>query len=207
MELRLVADTNLFFECRKLEELPWQELGHDPIVVLVSKPVLDEIDKHKKANGRTRDRAIDIFGRVRAMLQASQTEVVLRESGPRVLLRRLGHVQPNADFKEDLDYSRTDERLVGIASTLALEASDHRVVLFTDDSGPASTAASFGVEYLMIPRPGADRRRRPTSRSGLGSSSRTCPPIGRRSPASSSGTPRAPMGRMPSSSSGVWRRR
>ena len=31
MELRLVADTNLFFECRKLEELPWQELGHDPI--------------------------------------------------------------------------------------------------------------------------------------------------------------------------------
>jgi hypothetical protein len=113
--------------------------------------VLDEIDKHKKANGRTRDRAIDIFGRVRAMLQASQTEVVLRESGPRVLLRRLGHVQPNADFKEDLDYSRTDERLVGIASTLALGASDHRVVLFTDDSGPASTADSFGVEYLMIP--------------------------------------------------------
>lgn len=151
MELMLVADTNLFFECRKLEELPWQELGHDPIVVLLTKPVLDEIDKHKKANGRTRDRAIDIFGRVRAMLQASQTEVVLCESGPNVLLRRLGHVQPNADFKEDLDYSRTDERLVGIASTLALESSDHRVVLFTDDSGPASTADSFRVEYLMIP--------------------------------------------------------
>ena len=56
-ELHLVADTNLYFECCSLEDLPWESLGYDPIVLLLAKPVLDEIDKHKNANGRTRKRA------------------------------------------------------------------------------------------------------------------------------------------------------
>ena len=40
-EVHLVADTNLFFECKALEELRWDELGYDPIVILLTKPVLD----------------------------------------------------------------------------------------------------------------------------------------------------------------------
>jgi hypothetical protein len=60
MELYLVADTNLFFECKSLDQLPWSELGADPIVILLTKPVPDEIDKHKKGGGRTRERAIAI---------------------------------------------------------------------------------------------------------------------------------------------------
>ena len=44
MELYLVADTNLFFECKSLDQLPWSELGADPIVILLTKPVPDEID-------------------------------------------------------------------------------------------------------------------------------------------------------------------
>ena len=47
-----------FFECKVLEELKCDELGCDPIVTLLTKPVLDEIDKHKQANGRTRKRAL-----------------------------------------------------------------------------------------------------------------------------------------------------
>lgn len=70
MELHLVPDTNLFFEFKALDQLPWEELGRDPIVLLLTKPLLDEIDRHKKGTGRTRDRAMDIFGRFRAMLEA-----------------------------------------------------------------------------------------------------------------------------------------
>jgi hypothetical protein len=36
-ELHLVADTNLFFECKSLSQLPWQELGKDPIVILLGR--------------------------------------------------------------------------------------------------------------------------------------------------------------------------
>ncbi|WP_027143767.1 hypothetical protein [Mesorhizobium sp. WSM3626] len=89
MEIHLVADTNLFFECKPLDQLPWQELGYDPIVILLAKPVLDEIDKHKNANSRTRDRALEIFRRVRQMLKFSVLESEIRTSAPKVVLRRM----------------------------------------------------------------------------------------------------------------------
>ncbi|HEX7934437.1 MAG TPA: PIN domain-containing protein [Paraburkholderia sp.] len=150
MEIHLVADTNLFFECKSLEQLPWAELGYDPVVVLLTKPVLDEIDKHKKESGRTRSRALDIFGRVRDMLAASSVETEIRAASPKVVLRRAPNIKPDPTFKDDLDYTKTDEKLVGIVSTLSASASDYRVKLFTDDTGPASTADGLGVPYLMI---------------------------------------------------------
>lgn len=150
MEVHLVADTNLFFECKALEELPWGDLGYDPIVILLTKPVLDEIDKHKKANGRTRKRALEIFQRVRSMLTTSTTELVIREASPKVILRRIPNVTPDETHSGALDYTKNDDRLIGILATLSQKASDHKVMLFTDDTGPASTADGLGLPFAMI---------------------------------------------------------
>ena len=115
----LVADTNLFFECRPLNQLPWQELGSDQVVVILTKPVLDEIDKHKKGSGRTRDRALEIFGRVREMLTTSTQEYEIQASSPRVVLRRAPNEKPDPTLSDVLDYSKNDERLIGITATIA----------------------------------------------------------------------------------------
>ncbi|WP_286705345.1 MULTISPECIES: hypothetical protein, partial [unclassified Acidiphilium] len=120
MEVHLVADTNLFFECRELESLPWHELGRDPIIILLTKPVLDEIDGHKRSSGRTRTRAIAIFSRVRKMLASSLQDDVIRESSPKVILRRKANVVANPALKEVLDYSKTDEKLIGITVPIRL---------------------------------------------------------------------------------------
>jgi hypothetical protein len=157
MELYLVADTNLFFECKSLDQLPWSELGADPIVILLTKPVLDEIDKHKKGNGRTRERALAIYGRVRDMLRSSAKEVEIQPSSPRVLLRRETTAKPDPALAEDLNYTKTDEMLIGITSALKGGASGADVKLFTDDTGPATTADALGVPYLLID----ERWRRP----------------------------------------------
>lgn len=151
MELRLVADTNLFLECKPLEQLPWEDLRQDTVAVLLTKPVLDELDKHKHATGRTRTRALEILGLVRSMLEADRHEIEIRPASPRVVLRRTPSVKPDPRLKDDLDYARTDERLVGIVSTLQADASGAALVkLFTNDLGPASTAADLGVPFLMI---------------------------------------------------------
>ncbi|MER9051804.1 PIN domain-containing protein [Mesorhizobium sp. M0923] len=150
MEIHLVADTNLFFECKPLDQLPWQELGYDPIVILLAKPVLDEIDKHKNANSRTRDRALEIFRRVRQMLKFSVLESEIRTSSPKVVLRRMPSVKPDPALEEHLDYTKTDERLIGIVSTLNARSPEHRVILFTEDAGPAMTADGLAIPYLMI---------------------------------------------------------
>ena len=149
MELRLVADTNLFFECKPLKQLPWGELRHDPVVILLTKPVLDEIDKHKRGTGRTRARALDVFGLVRTMLTRHEREVELRSASPRVVVRLEG-ARPDPSLRDDLDYGKVDERLVGIVSTLRTAAPEHLVRLFTDDTGPASTASGLGLPFQMI---------------------------------------------------------
>ncbi len=157
MELHLVADTNLFFECRSLDQLPWSELGADPVVILLTKPVLDEIDKHKKGSGRTRERALAIYGRVRDMLKSSAKEVEIQPTSPRVLLRREATAKPDPALAEDLNYTKTDEMLIGIASALKGGPPGAEVKLFTDDTGPAATADGLGVPYLLID----ERWRRP----------------------------------------------
>jgi hypothetical protein len=150
MEIHLVADTNLFFEFRTLEELPWQELGYDTVVIILTKPVLDEIDKHKKSTGRTRSRALEIFARIREMLTARKQEADIRSSAPRVILRRMASALPDLGLKYQLDYGKPDERLIGIVSTLNARAVGYDVKLFTDDGGPAGIADDLGIPFLMI---------------------------------------------------------
>lgn len=150
MELHLVPDTNLFFEFKALDQLPWEEFGHDPIILLLTKPVLDEIDRHKKGAGRTRDRALDIYGRFRAMLEAGFSDSEIRSSGPRVILRRATSVLPDPALKDHLDYEKADEKLIGIVSALKKQATGYDVKLFTDDGGPAGLAQDLGVPLKMI---------------------------------------------------------
>jgi hypothetical protein len=151
MEHVFVADTNLFFECKRLEELPWSELAVDPVVIALTKPVLAEIDKHKKSSGRTRKRAIEISGRIRGMLTALPPEVVIQEVGPRVVLRLMPIVQPAPELASSLDYSINDDRIVGTVATLSKDETFASVSMLTDDSVAASTAQGLGVSFFLIP--------------------------------------------------------
>lgn len=152
MEHAFVADTNLFFECKRLEEIPWSDLAADPVVVALTKPVLAEIDKHKKAGGRTRKRAVQISGRVREMLSAASPETVIKEAGPRVLLRLMPIVQPDPEFAGSLDYNINDDRIVGTVATLEKEHRFASVAMLTDDSVAASTAHGLGLAFFLIPQ-------------------------------------------------------
>lgn len=151
MEHVLVADTNLFFECKRLEELPWSDLAVDPVVIALTKPVLAEIDKHKKGGGRTRKRAIEISGRIRGMLAVLPPEVVIQEAGPRVLLRLMPIVQPAPELASSLDYGINDDRIVGTVATLSKDETFASVKMLTDDSVAASTAQGLGVSFFLIP--------------------------------------------------------
>jgi hypothetical protein len=77
--------------------------GYDTLVIILTKPVLDEIDKHKKSTGSTRSRALEIFGRIREMLTTGRQEVDIRSSAPRVILRRIASARPDQDLKDQLD--------------------------------------------------------------------------------------------------------
>ncbi len=149
-----VADTNLFFECKRLEDLPWDELDADPIVIALTRPVLNEVDQNKKGTGRRRRLAIETNQRIRNLLDRGIDEVVIREDRPRVVLRLEMARKPAPEHADILDYGVNDDRIVGIAAAMA---QDSDVVLLTNDTGPAATARSMGLRFFMIP----DAWRRP----------------------------------------------
>ena len=150
MEHVFVADTNLFFECKKLEDLSWSDLGVDPIVIALTKPVQAEIDKHKKGSGRTRRRALEVFARVRQMLETGVHETVIQEAAPRVVLRLVTAVKPDPDRSEVLDYTLNDDRIVGIVSALEKRGGSASVSFLTDDGGAAATASILGLGFRLI---------------------------------------------------------
>lgn len=47
-EVKRVVDTNLFLECRALNELSCNELGYDSDELIVARPVHQKFDNHKK---------------------------------------------------------------------------------------------------------------------------------------------------------------
>ena len=148
--LELFVDTNLFFECKRLEDLPWSDLGADKIILVVTRPVLAEIDKHKKAGGRTKKRALEIYGRVRAMIKDGREEDVVSAENPKVVFRLARGLKFDPDLEDDLDKTATDDWLVGALSLRLKDEPGVTACLFTHDSGPASAASSLGLPYRLI---------------------------------------------------------
>lgn len=146
-----VADTNLFFECHRLEDIAWADLELDDIVIGLVRPVLGEIDKHKKAGGRTRKRAVEMSGRLREMLAARNQDALIRKADPGVVLRFLSLVKPAQKFVDDLDYSINDHQIIGIVASLIDEGVYTSVSLLTDDAIAASTAHALGLPVRLIP--------------------------------------------------------
>ena len=150
MEHIFVADTNLFLECKRLEDISWSDLGVDPVVIVLTKPVIGEIDKHKTSGGRTRKRALAISGRIRDMLKSGVLEEKVCQETPLVSIRLAPVVHPDPDFAEILDYSSNDDRIVGIVSAMAKQDDTVSVCFLTDDSVAASTAHNVGVPFRFI---------------------------------------------------------
>lgn len=157
--LALVVDTNLFHEFRKLETLPWDEMTEaGEITLIVSDPVQTELDEQKKSSrARIKRRALDWVKRFRALLKAGETDLVLREDKPRVILR-LDDTRPSKSHDDVLDLSVPDDCIVAIAASHKHSGDYERLAVFSDDLRPMRKARLVGLEFIEIPE---DWRREP----------------------------------------------
>lgn len=147
--LIVIPDTNLFFECLRLPDLPWADLAADPIELLLVKPVLDELDRHKKTQGRTRKRALEVFQLLRPLLSGPVRPHEIRPATPQVTLRLAIDLKPAPGLEALYNLDTTDEYLVAIVHTLQQQSTNAR--LLTHDTGPAAVAQAHKVACFMIP--------------------------------------------------------
>lgn len=151
-QITLVADTNLFIQCRDLKELPWDQLGeYDEIKLVVTRPVQKEIDRQKGGgNGRLAQRARTISSLLKATLDNSDSKII-RDSSPKVSLDVHINILPDPSLKDALDFNEPDDALVGVVAALGAQQQNSNVCLLSHDIGPLASAKAIGLPSLQIP--------------------------------------------------------
>jgi len=150
--LYLFPDTNLFLECITLKNIDWSLLGeYSEINLLLSKPVLDELDKHKKGSGRRRRQATDIFKMARDILRKPNQPPLNICNAPLVNLHLCSDNHYQYFDRPSLDLSKTDDLLVACVGGYQEQNPDQQVSLLTHDIAPMTTCRNHGVSFIEIP--------------------------------------------------------
>ena len=150
--LYLFPDTNLFVQCRDLNELDWSEWdAFDEVHLLVSRPVQREIDNQKgRGNTRLSHRARSVYSTFRTIISSDVNFMIVRDTAPRVKLLLEGPSLPSEELRESLDYSKPDDEVIGCLYRFRKEHPDYDVRLLTHDGGPMMTAKSLGLPFVPI---------------------------------------------------------
>ena len=150
--LYLIPDTNLFIQCRPLQELAWSELGDfDEIHLIVCRPVQREIDNQKnRGNDRVGKRARSINGLFRKVITSKIDHLVIIDHKPVVKLYVQTSILPAKDLTNFLDYSKPDDEIVGCVYQFNRDNLDKDTRLITHDTGPMGTAQSLDLDFIAI---------------------------------------------------------
>ena len=147
--LYFFVDTNLFIHCHAPEQLdwsPWHEF--EEVRLIVSTPVLREIDRLKTRGGRVGNRARAASAMFREMLD--QTHKVVHAQSPRVVLS----VEPQhtyvPDLADRLNYAERDDQLIGTVHQFAQSNPSSDARLLTHDTIPLYTARGLGLTADQI---------------------------------------------------------
>ena len=151
--LYLFPDTNLFIQCKELDQLDWSEWeSFDEVHLIVSRPVQREIDEQRKrGNSRVSRRARKTYSSLfRPIATGEKDYLMFRESGPCVKLLLQFPSLPDPDLLDTLDYDKADDEIVGCLSRYTKENPEADARLLTDDTGPMMTARGLGLKIAAI---------------------------------------------------------
>lgn len=150
--LYLFPDTNVFLQCKPLEQTTWETFGNwERIEIVVTRPIQTEIDSLKgKGNGRQASKARKATTLLRRLLEVDSPFIELSTS-PLVHLTVRLDLRTDSAAAETLNYEVRDDQLVGTALAFQKAHPDSVARLLTDDTGVMFSARAVGIEYINIP--------------------------------------------------------
>ena len=150
--LYLFPDTNVFIQCKPLEQLDWSEWqDFSEIHLLVSRPVQREIDDQKnRGNSRVARRSRTTYQLFRKIIDGRQEYELIRGSTLVVKLYLEGPSRPSPELDDSLDYSKPDDEIVGYLHKFRQDNQGADARLLTYDGGPMMTANSLGIPYVVV---------------------------------------------------------
>ena len=148
----LFPDTNVFIQCKPLEQLDWSEWqDFSEIHLLASRPVQREIDDQKiRGNSRVARKARTTYQMFRKIIDGRQEYELIKCSTPVVKLYLEGPSRPSPELEDTLDYSNPDDQIVGCLHKFRQDNQGADARLLTHDGGPMMTANSLGIPYVAV---------------------------------------------------------
>lgn len=150
--LYLFPDTNLFIQCKALQEIDWSVFDEfDEVNLIVSRPVTREIDYQKNKTGRLGDRARKTSSQFREILLSKDELKIIKKDGPLVKME----IKPEYNYKDgetdSLNMEEKDDQLVATVIAFSKKYPERIVKLATHDTGPMATAKMMSVDVHPIP--------------------------------------------------------
>lgn len=151
--LSLFLDTNMFIQCRPLNELDWSAWkDFDEVCLIVSRPVLREIDNQKnRGNDRVGRRARQANTLIREIILGDQNYKLIQNADPKVRLVIELSCQPSPELDTRLDYTKPDDELIGCLYSYKNIYPKVDVRLLTNDTGPMASAKMLDLPFLPVP--------------------------------------------------------
>jgi hypothetical protein len=151
--LHVFVDTNIFLQCKPLRDVDWTELGSwDGIDVVLTRPLLDEIDdlKDRGGNERRTARARSTNSLIRELLEANdhRQQIVAKPVVQLCLRYELKEVEPKPS---ELDYAKRDHKLVGTMLAFCANQPAAEAILLTNDTGPVACAKLMNLPAKFVP--------------------------------------------------------
>lgn len=149
-------DTNIFLQCRDLQQLPWSDIGEkeEHIQLFVPRAVQREIDRQKgDGNGRRSKRARKANSLLRNILLPGSTFSISRQ-GPSVemaLATSLEREYLPANALDTLDLSQMDDSIIAEVLSFRQKNSGVDVAILSGGIGILATAHSHGIPCFEVP--------------------------------------------------------
>ena len=150
--LYLFPDTNLFIQCRPLQQIDWSKWKNfKEIHLIVCRPIQREIDNQKnRGNDRVGQRARKIYSLFRRIALGKNKYELISGTTPQVKLYLESPSKPSTELEQRLDYSKADDELVGCLYRFRQEHPEEDARLLTHDAGPIMTARSLDLPFIAV---------------------------------------------------------
>ena len=150
--LILFPDTNLFIQCKPLEEIDWSEWSEvSEVQLIVCRPVTREIDDQKnRGNTRVAQRARSTYRLFGPVAEGQQEFLTIKDSAPTVKLFLEAMSRTTSGLDDILDYTKTDDQIVGCLHRYRHDNPEADARLLTYDRGPMMAARALELPFEVI---------------------------------------------------------
>ena len=141
----LFIDTNILLHFRPIIEIPWHDFVQgDQIVLIITRGVVRDLDKHKNINpsDKIRSRARRVLKEIEEWAKNSNGS----EIRPKVIVA-VSYNLPTIDFRAfNLDQDWSDDYLLSLIKSFQLDSKETSVWIVSDD-----TAIRIKAQHIAIP--------------------------------------------------------